>query len=175
MITMGCLRSGDVRVKSLLVIGLAVAQLLSWGAPAIHLCIRSNGALCVDCGPENCRCSSAHVSDQGEGCCSHERCGDGDQGPHGDRLPTSAKVAASVVGFDGCDCTHIQLSWSQPPSLSASSNFVDFAKSLAHDGLCSHDDSNGSTSADIVSERPTRQRSLSVNWSLVVSTANLRC
>ena len=163
-------------MKSVLAIGLAVAQFLSWGAPAMHLCIRSTGAICVDSGPEKCRCSSEHVSDQGECCRGHEPCAGGEHGTKDVCLPASAKIAATIVGFDDCDCTHIQLSWSQPPSLSASSNFVDSARSLAHDALCSHNDSNGSTSAGIVSENPASRRSSSVSWSLIVlSTVNLRC
>jgi hypothetical protein len=161
---------GEVRVKSVLAIGLAVAQFLSWGTPAIHLCVCSNGTVCVDSGPENCRCSSANLHDQDDCCCGLESC----VGAEPDAR--ASHVFASIVGFDHCDCTHIQLSWSQPPSLSATVNIVDSGRPLPHDVLSSHNNSNGSMSAGFMSENLASRRSSPVSWLLVErSTVNLRC
>jgi hypothetical protein len=160
--------SGDVRVKSVLAIGLAVAQLLSWGTPAIHLCLCSDGSVCVDSGPDNCRCSAAKRLDLDDCCCDHKPCGSD--------VPDAREshACATITGFDRFDCTHIQLSWSQPPSLSALPNVAVSARMPAHAALCPHND--GSMSAGRTSENLALRRSLPANWPLVERSAvNLRC
>ena len=157
-------------MKSVLAIGLAMAQFLSWGAPAVHLCICGNGTVSIDSGPDHCRCSSAPASDQEQCCCHHE---------------TSARLAPAtcdrhaagpVVASGRCDCTHIQLSWSQPPALTVSPNFVDSANSLAHDSPYFQNDSHGSANTGVLSDVQPHVQVPSQSWVLIVlSSVNLRC
>jgi hypothetical protein len=170
-------------VKSVVAICLAVAQCLSWGTPALYLCICRDGQICVDAGPQDCRCALERVAEQADACSGHEQsddqgrcpCGDPCSNACGDRLPTSSTVAVSLVGCDPCDCTHIQLSWSQPPSLSTGLNPVDFCGALAHDALCLSNESHALIGAGIFDECPLPRQSHAVDWSCQVNRANLRC
>jgi hypothetical protein len=84
-------------------------------------------------------------------------------------------MTASTTECDGCDCTHIQLAWSQPPSLSAALNFAECARSFAHDAIYSDVVTNDWKYSNVISEGFALQRSSPVGWSLVGSAANLRC
>ena len=159
-----------MRVKSVMVIGLAVAQFLSWGAPAVHLCICSQGTVSIDSGPDNCRCSSEPASNQEQCGCHHETCAD-----HA-TATRDGHSAGRVVASGRCDCIHIQLSCSQAPALSASLNFVDAVNSLAHDSPYFQNDSHGLASAGVLSKvQPHRQVPLQGWLLMVLSSVNLRC
>src|SRR5580765_2953810 len=97
---------GALSLKPLIAIALVLAQVLSWSAPALYLCVSSRGAVCLDAGPATCQCSS---DDCHTACC--DACAD--EHRHDQlSLPARSKELSGgpslSAGSSGCDCTHVQ-------------------------------------------------------------------
>jgi hypothetical protein len=165
-----------VRVKAVLAICLAMAQCLSWDAPAIYLCIcRNGGGICLDAGPGTCRCAAARVASQADACCGHEYCDEHEQCPRSKPLPKHAEAVASLVGVASHDCQHIQLCWSQPPSLSTAVNPLDLRGSWSCVAVHAAVELHALFSACIADESSTAGQSFAVDPSRHINPANLRC
>jgi len=102
-------------LKPLIAIALALAQVVSWNAPAMFLCVSSCGAIRLDAGQPTCRCAS---EDCHTACCDAcEADHDHDQPALADRSRELTAGPSVSAGSSGCDCTHLQLSWTGAPAL----------------------------------------------------------
>jgi hypothetical protein len=94
--------------RSLFVSMLLAVQLLSWSGPSMYLCLGSDGSVCVDFGPANCRCCQHHGDADGCGA-SHKH----HQSP--ERCNDSQRQELLLVADRDCDCSHIQIVQQQGP------------------------------------------------------------
>jgi hypothetical protein len=85
-------------IRSLLALVLLGAQVLSWNASPLYLCLGPDGSICLDFGPASCGCCRPQAADA-DGCQSeHAQHDDHGQG-------------------DSCPCTHVQISEAQTATL----------------------------------------------------------
>jgi hypothetical protein len=82
--------------RALLIFFLLGAQLVSWNASPLFLCLDRDGAVCVDLGPNSCTCCRHHHHAQ------TARNGTGAGAMIGDRQ-------AGCIDAPFCDCTHVQI------------------------------------------------------------------
>jgi len=81
--------------RAFLITLLLAAQLISWNASPLFLCMDEDGAVCIDLGPGFCACGGHH-HDLAEGA------------PPAPVLPDRHKLPDRVGGLP-CDCTHLQI------------------------------------------------------------------
>ena len=104
-------------MKPLIAIALTLAQLVSWNAPAMFLCVSSRGAIRLDAGQPTCQCASDdHHTACCDACCDNH---DHDQPVLPGRSSELTAGPNFSAGSSGCDCTHVQLSWTGAPALRA--------------------------------------------------------
>jgi hypothetical protein len=82
--------------RALLILFLLSAQLVSWNASPLFLCLDSDGAVCVDLGPASCAC------------CRHHHDAESPRHATGES-PTSGPSEPARVDASPCDCTHVQI------------------------------------------------------------------
>ena len=92
--------------RSFLITFLLTAQLISWNASPLFLCMDGEGALCIDLGPGSCTCCRYHQG-LAEGTWEHRspdehRC----MSAHGSLDHQASPIR---VGGPPCDCTHLQI------------------------------------------------------------------
>jgi len=85
---------------------LLLAQVISWNASPLYLCLDGDGSLCIDQGPDSCGCERSndcheHSGSIRDACPNHQVA----------RLDRSSdsQFAAVCLERPHCDCTHIQL------------------------------------------------------------------
>ncbi|HEX4071080.1 MAG TPA: hypothetical protein VHX68_07920 [Planctomycetaceae bacterium] len=82
--------------RALLILFLMGAQLVSWNASPLFLCLDSDGAVCVDLGPASCVC------------CRHHHDAETAWNATGES-PTSDHSEPACIDAPPCDCTHVQI------------------------------------------------------------------
>ena len=106
--------------KSLLSLVLMMTQFLSWSPSPLYLCLGNDGSFCIDFGPENCDCCNHSPADDecvtADGSCKHH--------DHANSTRQTTELDDSVRAST-CDCTHIQISQPQNPTLVPSSVSTD--------------------------------------------------
>jgi hypothetical protein len=83
--------SGFQMPRALLILFLMGAQLVSWNASPLFLCLDSDGTVCVDLGPDSCACCRHH----------HDV----------EAASNTTGIHSEPAGVDAppCDCTHVQI------------------------------------------------------------------
>jgi hypothetical protein len=93
--------------KSGVITVLVAMQLLCWSVQPLYLCLGNDGAVDVCLGPGHCECcEKAHLESE-HGCCPD------DCGRNRSHQPTVAQLSDP----NSCDCTHIQISQPQNPTV----------------------------------------------------------
>ncbi len=87
---------GSTMPRALVILFLMGAQVVSWNASPLFLCLDSDGAVCVDLGPASCAC------------CRHHHDAETEWNATGDS-PTSDHSEPARVDAPPCDCTHVQI------------------------------------------------------------------
>jgi hypothetical protein len=82
--------------RALLILFLMGAQLVSWNASPLFLCLDSDGAVCVDLGPASCAC------------CRHHHDAESSRHATGE-CPTRGHSEPVRIDAPPCDCTHVQI------------------------------------------------------------------
>jgi hypothetical protein len=100
-------------VKTLLSFVLFAAQVLSWNASGVYLCLGADGSVCVDFGPASCGCCRLDPADIDR--CSSE---------HG-RRDDHRGFPCGLPDFDPCGCTHVQISEPQCATLERATEVPD--------------------------------------------------
>lgn len=100
--------------RALLILFLMGAQLVSWNASPLFLCLDSDGAVCVDLGPASCACCRHHHDAQ-------TAWNGGEDGT------TSGQRRPGCIDAPSCDCTHVQITvaWTAVTVSSQASRSVD--------------------------------------------------
>jgi hypothetical protein len=88
--------------KSGIITVLVAMQLLCWSVQPLYLCLGNDGRVDVCLGPGHCDCENAH------GECSHN---------DGGLNHTHRQAVVELSDASGCDCTHIQISQPQNPTV----------------------------------------------------------
>jgi hypothetical protein len=90
---------------------LAVTQLLSWSVQPLYLCLGSDGSVDICLGPGHCDCEKSHA-------CGTDECCDDDHDCCHEHQHGGAQLAGvQLTDNSGCDCTHIQISQPQGPTI----------------------------------------------------------
>jgi hypothetical protein len=98
--------------KRLLTLALLLAQLLSWSAPPVYLCLECDGSVGIDAGPEHCDCHAQDAASE------HRFAADHDHERH-------SLDADCGTHDEDCGCRHIQISQQQSPAVVSSSASFD--------------------------------------------------
>lgn len=98
-------------LRPLLSLVLMTAQLLSWNLSPLHLCVGTDGSVCVDSGPISCVCCRHRHHEAHECGLGHDAC----CGEHDEEAPDDSSVG--LVAGGPCDCTHIQILYRQSPAV----------------------------------------------------------
>jgi hypothetical protein len=161
----------EFMAKRLLIMALVAVQSASLSGASLFLCIRADGSVCIDGGPAACACSGTAQS--------HDVKSDSREKPsscavgaksacctgHGNTCsPCTAATTDRRHGVelllcaagDGCDCTHLQISHPQAPTIvarSAAGSGSDIAPFVAPLGLI---DTSPLLASQAVTERAAR-------------------
>jgi hypothetical protein len=126
-------------IHTLVSLMLVLAQVFSWSAAPLYLCLEADGSTCLDLGPLLCECCRSEepaqaVHDQAcaEHGCQEHGCQEHSCPEH--ELRTPAEQASAATSFlDGapCGCTHRQISAAQAATVGRASSSVDTSHSHA--------------------------------------------
>ncbi len=86
--------------KLLTTLTLVASQTMTWAGGPLFLCVDSAGDVCIDGGPEQCRCCPADPPSPDACCAEHSAC----EAPHATAAPCSTEAPA--VAGEPCDCQH---------------------------------------------------------------------
>lgn len=101
----------EFMAKRLLIMALVAVQCASWSGASLFLCLGADGSVCIDRGPESC--TSCHEEEAGHACCDlHDACCE-------EHAHDASALNVPLLAGDPCDCTHVQISQTQAPTVVA--------------------------------------------------------